>query len=195
MDKLSKPHQTPKLFLLLIGSKAPGRNVEQHDFFFGIAKELKELVPAIKAFWPEAGDTLHIDAWREVNKVDDYKIAIGLKDEKEVSENKLFFINLGGYQAHKLEEQHYTILTVQTTRALAISEAKQTTFFTTNTLKGATSHIDDKYGIDVDDVYQVEDILIPEHKSQYCVIISKGEKIEEDEIHPGYLKLTRMELQ
>jgi len=192
MNKLPEPNQTLKLFLLLIGSKAPGRNVEQHDFFFGIAKELKELVPAIKAFWPEAGDTLHIDAWREVTKVDGYKIAIGLKNEKEISENKLFFINLGGYQAHKLEEQHYTILTVQTNRALAISEAKKTTFFTTNTLKGATSHIDDKYGIDVDDVYQVEDILIPEHKSKYSVIISKEKEVEEDEIHPGYLKLSRM---
>jgi len=192
MNKLPEPQQTLKLFLLLIGSKAPGRNVEQHDFFFGIARELKELVPAIKAFWPEAGNTLHIDAWREVTKVDGYKIAIGLRNEKMGSQNKLFFINLGGYQAHKLEEQHYTILTVQTNRALAISEAKKTTFFTTNTLEGATSHIDDKYGIDVDDVYQVEDILIPEHKSKYSVIISKGEEVEEDEIHPGYLKLTRM---
>ncbi|RNI33532.1 DUF1543 domain-containing protein [Hanamia caeni] len=192
MNKLPEPHQTLKLFLLLIGSKAPGRNVEQHDFFFGIARELKELVPAIKAFWPEAGSTLHIDAWREVTKVEDYKIAIGLKDEKRELQNKLFFINLGGYQANKLEEQHYTILTVQPTRALAISKAKKTTFFTTNTLKEATSHIDDKYGIDVDDVYQVEDILIPEHKSKYSVIISKGEEVEEDKIHPGYLKLTSM---
>jgi hypothetical protein len=34
-----------KLFMLLLGSKAPGRHVEQHDFFFGIAASLRELVP------------------------------------------------------------------------------------------------------------------------------------------------------
>ncbi|RYD70970.1 MAG: DUF1543 domain-containing protein, partial [Sphingobacteriales bacterium] len=61
---------TPKLFLLLLGSKAPKRNVEHHDYFFGIANTLKELVPQIKAFWPEAGDSIHLDGWRLVTNVD-----------------------------------------------------------------------------------------------------------------------------
>jgi len=31
---------------------------------------LRDLVPAIKAFWPEARDKILIDAWREVTMVD-----------------------------------------------------------------------------------------------------------------------------
>ena len=90
--------QSPKLYCILLGSKAPQRNVEQHDYFFGIAYNLNQLVPEIKAFWQEAGDTIHIDAWREVNKVDEYKIEVTLKTENSASsEEKLFFINLGGY--------------------------------------------------------------------------------------------------
>lgn len=193
MNDSSKTTGTLKLFLLLIGSKAPGRNVEQHDFFFGIAQDLKDLIPDIKAFWPEAGDTIHIDAWREVNKVDDYKIEVVSKNEKVMaSEKKLFFTNLGGYQANKMEEQHYTVLSVQNDRATAISESKKTFFYKTNTLKGANSHVDDKYGIDVDDVYQIEDILIPAHKEKYQVVITKKEYLPEDEIHLGYLTLKKL---
>ena len=49
-----------KLFMLLLGCKPPGRHVEQHDVFFGIAGSLDELIPEIKAFWPET-DKIHID--------------------------------------------------------------------------------------------------------------------------------------
>ena len=66
----------PKLYMLLLGSKAPKRNVEQHDYFFGIANSLKELVPQIKAFWPEAGNSIHVDGWREVNNVDGYQVKV-----------------------------------------------------------------------------------------------------------------------
>ena len=193
MNDSSETTKSLKLFLLLIGSKAPQRNVEQHDFFFGIAHDLKELVPDIKAFWPEAGNSIHIDAWREVNRVDDYQIEVFLKNEDVViSDKKLFFINLGGYQANKMEEQHYTVLSVQNDRAVAISESKKTIFYRTNTLEGANSHIDDKYGIDVDDVYQIEDILIPAHKEKYQVVITKKEGLQEDEIHLGYFKLDKL---
>lgn len=193
MNKSTESNRGLKLFVLLIGSKASRRNVEQHDFFFGIAHNLEEMVPDIKAFWPEAVDSLHIDAWREINKVDDYKIEAVLKNEEIISSpKKLFFINLGGYQANKLEEQHYTVLSVQDDRAQAISESKKTVFYKTNTLKGAVSHVDDKYGIDVDDVYQIEDILTPGHKEKYKIVITKNDGLPEDEIHPGYLKISKL---
>ncbi|MEP6700612.1 MAG: DUF1543 domain-containing protein, partial [Bacteroidota bacterium] len=31
----------PKLFMLLIGCKPLGRNIEQHDIFFGIGETIK----------------------------------------------------------------------------------------------------------------------------------------------------------
>lgn len=199
-----------KLYMLLLGSKAPNRNVEQHDYFFGIGRSLKELVPAIKAFWPEAGDTIHIDGWREVSNVEGYQVKVVLKEEADLKEDtagkeesdldklidpagrKLFFINLGGYQADKLEEQHYTVLTVQEDRAMAIKEAKKTVFFKTNSIKGANSHIDEKYGVDVDDIYRIEEILSTEHKEKYQIRLSAFSGIPEDQIHLGYLKLDKL---
>lgn len=182
-----------KLYMLLLGSKAPQRNIEQHDFFFGIAASLKELVPQIKAFWPEAGNSIHIDGWREVTYVDGYKIKVVLKEEEAVlSPKKLFFINLGGYQSGKLEEQHYTVLTVQNDRMAAIQNAKKTVFFKTNSIKGANSHIDEKYGIDVDDIYRIEDVLTPEQKQKYQIQISPSAAGSGDDIHLGYFKLDKI---
>ncbi|RAJ24624.1 DUF1543 domain-containing protein [Pedobacter cryoconitis] len=182
-----------KLFMILLGSKAPRRNVEQHDFFFGIGYNLKELVPAIRSFWPEAGNSIHLDGWREITLVDGYQVKVVLKEEASVlSSRKLFFINLGGYQADILEEQHYTVLSVHEERTQAIQEAKKTVFFKQNKVKGAGSHIDEKYGIDVDDIYKIEDILADEFKDKYHLSVTPAAGQEKDIIHLGYLKLDKL---
>ena len=188
-----------KLYMLLLGSRAPGRHVEQHDFFFAIAHTLKELVPAIKAFWPEAGEKVHVDAWREVTNVDGYQIKIRKRNEVLTSsvQKKLFFINLGGYQENKFEEQHYTILTVKDNRTQAFKEAKSTFFFKHNHFKNAysreaNSHIDDKYGIDVDDLYEIEDILAPQQKEIYEIVVTPDTSLPEDKLHLGYFKLANL---
>ena len=185
-----------KLYMLLLGSRAPGRHVEQHDYFFGIATSLKELVPDIKAFWRGAAANIHIDGWRDVKAVSGYAIKIVPKGTvAETSDNKLFFINLGGYQQGKLEEQHYVILSVNKDRAAAIQEAKKAAFFKTNTIagiNGANAHIDDKYGIDVDDIYRIEEMLIPAHKDKYHIQITPAADLPEDEIHLGYFRLDKL---
>ncbi|MCX2432681.1 DUF1543 domain-containing protein [Pedobacter sp. GR22-10] len=186
-------HPHPKLYMLLLGSKAPKRNVEQHDYFFGIAHSLKELVPEIKAFWPEAGASIHVDGWREVNQVDGYQIKILPRTSTpETSPHQLFFTNLGGYQAGKLAEQHYIVLSVKDDRASAIQDAKKTVFFKTNSIKGANAHIDEKYGIDIDDIYRVEEILSPVFKAKYLIEITPHSTLPEDEIHLGYFKLDKL---
>jgi len=183
----------PKLYMLLLGSKAPNRNVEQHDYFFGIANSLRELVPHIKAFWPEAGTSIHVDGWREVNQVDGHSVKVVSKETNPgPSEKKLFFINLGGYTTGKLEEQHYVVLTVQENRTLAVQAAKKTVFFKSNSIKGAGSHIDEKYGIDVDDIYRIEDILSPGQKERYHLKITPSPGLPEDEVTLGYFKLNKL---
>ena len=183
-----------KLYLLLLGADSPGRNVEQHDYFFGIAENLQELVPEIKAFWPEAGKSLHVDGWREVNKVDSYRVQVVPQDDSPpANTHKLFFLNLGGYTHGKLEEQHYIVLTIQQNRVDAVQAAKKHVFFKTNSLKGiATSHIDEKYGVDVDSIHQVEELLSPALKAKYRVVISENTGLPEDEIHLGYFKLEKL---
>ncbi|PWG81958.1 DUF1543 domain-containing protein [Pararcticibacter amylolyticus] len=182
-----------KLFMVLLGSKAPDRVVEQHDYFFGIAASLKDLVNQIRNFWPEAGNSLHIDGWREVTWVDGYAVKISPKDSSRKNSGKrLFFVNLGGYQSGKLEEQHYILLTVQDDRKGAIKSSTMTSFFKNSSIakiKSASAHIDEKYGIDVDDVYRIDDVLLPEAKNLYDIDLIPAINAKEDEIHLGYFKL------
>lgn len=181
--------------MLMLGAKPPGRYTEQHDIFFVIAGSINEVKPNIKAFWPEAKDKIHIDAWREVNNVEGYQITVVDKQADLMSPsstNKLFFVNLGGYQENKFEEQHYVLLTVKKDKSLAFKEAKQTLFYQHNHFEGAASHIDDKYGVDVDDLYEIEDILSPEQKKKYRIDIKPVRGLSEDELHLGYLKLSQL---
>lgn len=191
MDLL--PAAKPKLFLALLGSKAPARNVEQHDYFFGIATEIKALIPAMQAFWPEAGNTLHLDSWREVTHVDGYRIeVISKKLTDSDSSHHLYFINLGGYISGVLAEQHYTLLTVAPDKGTAVQTAKQTVFFKKHTIKGmksANAHIDEKYGIDVDDIYDIEELLSPEDKAKFRIQITAQQEETPDEIILGYYPL------
>jgi len=182
-----------KLYMLMLGCKPKGRFTEQHDIFFGIGESLFELIPQMKAFWPDAKGRIHIDAWREVNNVDNYSIQIETKQSQSKLESQLFFINLGGYKENEFEEYHYKILTVTNTLAQATKASKETAFYKHFGFKGATSHIDDKYGIDVDDIYNVSDILSTELKEKYGLKITKSElPLEHDTLHIGYLKLDKI---
>jgi hypothetical protein len=180
------------LFMVMLGATPAGRLTEQHDIFFGIATHLKELVPAMKAFWPEAKGRIHIDAWRTISAIDGYKIEIGSRLEKSSIQEKLFFINLGGYKENEFEEYHYKVLTVAKNKSEAIKKAKQTTFYKHCGFKGATSHIDDKYGVDVDDIYDIEDILAPQYKEQYSLKITKSSNLASDLVEIGYLKIDKL---
>jgi hypothetical protein len=123
-----------------------------------------------------------------VKSVDGYKIEVVSRGNTS-TQKKLFFINLGGYKQSELEEYHYKMLTVATDKGMAIQKAKQTAFYKLSGFEGATSHIDDKYGIDVDDIYEIEDILASHLKEQYSIQITRAENEKEDEIHLGYLKI------
>lgn len=183
-----------KLFMIMLGCTPKGRFTEQHDIFFGIGYSVKNLVPKMKEFWPEAKGRIHIDAWREVSAIDNFSIEISTKEKIENSSTeKLFFINLGGYKENEFEEYHYKILTVAESMGLASKKARKSTFYKHCGFKGAPSHIDEKYGIDVDNIYNVCDMLDEQFKEQYALKITKSKiDLKEDELHIGYLKLSKI---
>jgi hypothetical protein len=184
---------TPKLYMLIIGCLPTGRLTEQHDIFFGIAPSLSDLIPAIKNSWPEAKGILHVDAWRQVNVVGEYQISVTERNASEAPEQKtLFFINLGGYKPGEFEEFHYKMLSVAIDKAGAIKEAKETAFYKHTGFKGAASHIDDKYGVDVDDIHAIEEILSKTDKTKYKINITPIILGEEDPLHIGYFKLDKL---
>jgi hypothetical protein len=188
-----------KLFMVLLGCRPKGRHTEQHDIFFGIGYELKDLIKEIKQFWPEAKGNIHIDAWRKVTSVDGYAISIvdTTVETKSKNTKKLFFINLGGYKENEFTEHHYTLLVVADNKLAAAAKAKQTAFYKHTSVTDsdvhykAISHIDDRYGIDVDELYDIKDILPPGITEKYSIQIANG-AITTDAYYLGYTKLTEL---
>lgn len=176
------------LYMVLLGCTPLGRLTEQHDIFFGIGKSVLDLKRDMYAFWPDGGQ-LHGDSWRQVTHVSGYDISIVLKEEAVEQPEKLFLLNLGGYKAGEFEEYHYKALVVADTMGKAIKASKKTTFYKHYGFKGAESHIDEKYGLDVDDAHKVQDILPAHMKDTYHIKITKNDNGIDDELHIGYLKL------
>lgn len=179
-----------KLYMVILGATPKGRLTEQHDVFFGIADSLKALVPQMIAFWPEAEGKIHIDSWREVTSVDGFAIEVVPKESN--SDKHLFFLNLGGYKPNDLEEYHYKLLAVAENMAQAVKQSKTTAFYLHYGFKGAESHVDDKHGIDVDDLHKVSDILPAAATQKYSLRITKTEAETTDLLHIGYLKIEKL---
>lgn len=185
----------PKLFMILLGCKPAGRLTEQHDIFFAIGNSISELKEDMINFWPEAEGKFHIDAWREVSAVDGYKLKVvpsADPDPAHANSKKLFFINLGGYKRAEFDELHYKMLIVADTLAEASKLAKDSAFYKHTGFEGAVSHIDDKYGVDVDDIFEIEDVLTAHIKSQFSLTLALCNDGIEDELNLGYLPLSRI---
>lgn len=159
------------LYMVKIGATLTGRIIEQHDVFFGVAENIADLTPAINAYWKEAENKWHYDAYRTVTKVGNYKVTwvdeteTNMATEDSTDVLKLYFINLGGYLPNHFEEYHHKLLIVAKNQADAIRQAKKSEFYKhysytdDSTKSQPTSHIDDKLLVDVDDIYDVNTLL------------------------------------
>ena len=153
--------------MVQLGGRPKGRLIEQHDIFFGVANQVSELVDDINRHWPEVKNKWHIDSYRAITKVDNYNVKLIESSDNSTENNdlKLFFINLGGYQQGSFEEFHYKILIVAANQADAVKQAKQSEFYKQFTFLDkdspfdAASHIDDKFEVDIDDIYNVNDLI------------------------------------
>ncbi len=196
------------LFMIQLGGRPKGRLIEQHDIFFGVADKVSELVENINVHWPEVKNKWHIDSYRAITRVNGHFIKVVESNEKvdsNVNSNldpinnlKLFFINLGGYQQGSFEEFHYKLLIVATSQAEAVKQAKQSDFYHEFTYKdkdslfNAASHIDDKFEVDIDDIYNVND-LISNFKLLIEPIANDSHKvIDDDKDYVGYLSIKNL---
>ena len=176
-----------KLFYVILGATSTGRNIEQHDVFFGIAENVEDLHPEIKNFWKLS--KLHIDCYQEVRFADGYELKI--VEKTEVRNNaQLFFVNLGGYKLGYFEEFHEQHLMVGSSLAEVIKKVKKTRFYKTMGFNNAPSHLDDQHGVDIDDIYNVTDMLSKETKDKYSIILEKSDlKNQENVMKVGYFKI------
>ncbi|WP_201509463.1 DUF1543 domain-containing protein [Psychrobacter alimentarius] len=188
------------LYMAQLGGRPKGRLIEQHDIFFGVANHVSELVEDINQHWPEVKNKWHIDSYRAITKIDGYAIKL-VESGEQVSKDadlKLFFINLGGYQQGSFEEFHYKLLIVAASQAEAIKQAKQSEFYKQFTFTDdespfdAASHIDDKFEVDIDDIYDVNDLLSNVQLLIEPIVDADGVDIKEDKEYVGYLSIKNL---
>ena len=192
----------PTLFMVQLGGRPKGRLIEQHDILFGVANQVSELIDDINNHWPEVNNKWHIDSYRAITKVGNHTVKLIESDNQAANDNvlKLFFINLGGYQQGSFEEFHHKLLIVAATQAEAIKQAKQSEFYQQFTYKdkdtpfNAASHIDDKFEVDIDDIYNVNDLV-----SNIQILIEPRihnshelANADEDKEYVGYLSIKNL---
>lgn len=204
-----------KLFMLKIGARPQGRLIEQHDVMFVIANSLSETIESVNQHWPAVKNNWHLDAWREVKRVGDYKILLStgsLSKDKALADERvdnkldsqgkqLYFVNLGGYLPGQFEEFHYKTLVVAETLGKATAQVKKTAFYQDYTFDNidtaksgvATSHVDDKHQLDLDDIHCVADLL-PKDVALTIQPLTEHEKnqLPDDALHIGYLSLKQI---
>ena len=123
-------------------------------------------------------------------------------DNKLDSHGKqLYFVNLGGYLPGQFEEFHYKTLVVAETLGKATAQVKKTAFYQDYTFDNvdtaksgvATSHVDDKYQLDLDDIHCVADLL-PKDVALTIQPLTEPEKnqLPDDALHIGYLSLKQI---
>ncbi len=180
--------------MALVGGLPPGRNIEQHDVYFGIGEHIADLVPGINKFWPGLKNKFHLDAWRRVVLVDGYLVKVTNKNDHTANHAaKLFFLNLGGYKPGEFEEFHYKMLSAATDRGTAILLAKKTAFYKHTGFKSAPSHIDEAFAVDVDDVYEINNILSEPDRVSYDIRLEKAPPgFPADEIQLGYFTIDKL---
>ena len=147
-------------------------------------------------------DSLSKDGWSKDNALADNIFADDRVDNKLDSHGKqLYFVNLGGYLPGQFEEFHYKTLVVAETLGKATAQVKKTAFYQDYTFDNvdtaksgvATSHVDDKHQLDLDDIHCVADLL-PNDVALTIQPLTEPEKNQllDDALHIGYLSLKQI---
>jgi hypothetical protein len=105
------------LFVIYIGGKHKDAFIELHDIRFVLAETIEDTYEELKNSWWGEIETLHLDCWGILKSAGNYNIR--LKKEPANSENKLFFVNLGGYDLNEFTELHKNVFVVAPTESKA----------------------------------------------------------------------------
>lgn len=112
---------SPQLFLVVLGGRAAGVHIELHDVRFVVGPNLEATLPALRRQWFGQRRGLHIDSYMTVRQVGAF--AVELRREPFAGAERLWFVNVGGYQPHLLAEEHAFGLVVADTAAGAKRQA------------------------------------------------------------------------
>lgn len=111
----------PKLFMFYVGGDFRNSNIELHDVRFSLGATPQACYDDLRKQWWGTPSSLHIDSWAEVSHADGYEVVLSRTPFD--GEEKLYFLNLGGYNSEDFEEVHKNILVVANSQKLAIQKS------------------------------------------------------------------------
>lgn len=131
----------PLLHLVVLGGRAEGANVELHDVRLVAAPSLEAAIPQLRRQWFGRRRGLHIDSFVVIRHVDGCRIA--LRPGPPAGPERLWLVNLGGYDPAQLAELHQVGVVVAPTAAAAKERALRRWL-----LAAAQRHRDDLLAVD-----------------------------------------------
>ena len=122
------------LFLVVVGGRSPKANIELHDVRWVIGSKIEDTFDQLRNDWFGADNGLHIDSYKKIDSIDGYKINLINKESREpqnkiskkgrISNKKLWFVNIGGYDPSSMQEKHEFGLVVASSSSEAKNKAK-----------------------------------------------------------------------
>jgi hypothetical protein len=106
-----------KLFVVYVGGGTHNSNTELHDVRFSIGETIEDCYDDLRNQWWGKAESLHLDCWGTLEYADGYDITISPKVYMGIE--KLYFINLGGYNSSEFTELHKNIFVVAETESHA----------------------------------------------------------------------------
>ena len=120
--------------------------IELHDVRFAVAEKMEDTYEELRKSWWGKPESLHLDCWGVLRSADGYNIH--LKPEKPEGDERLWFVNLGGYDPDEFSELHKNVFVVAPTESKAKVKALKTI------LDWKGHHKDEIY--EVEKIYSVE---------------------------------------
>jgi len=144
----------PSLFIVMLGGRHARANTEVHDVVLAVGDSLEEVYPQLKNAWFGEQKGLHIDAWAQIYGVafegQNYQIQFTDAAPNQ-ADQKLYLLNLGGYDAGEFGELHRYVLMVAQNAMVAKQRGKA--YFAQHWQKQHTDRV-----LDVDDCIAIDQV-------------------------------------
>ena len=144
----------PSLFIVMLGGRHARANTEVHDVVLAVGDSLEEVYPQLKNAWFGEQKGLHIDAWAQIYGVafegKNYQIQFTDAAPNQ-ADQKLYLLNLGGYDAGEFGELHRYVLVLAQNAMVAKQRGKA--HFAQHWQKQHTDRV-----LDVDDCIAIDQV-------------------------------------
>ena len=185
------------LFLVVVGGRSPKANIELHDVRWVIGTKIEDTFDQLRNDWFGSNNGFHIDSYKKIDSIDGYKINLRNKVNREsknkilkkvrISDKKLWFVNIGGYDPSSMQEKHEFGLVVASSPSEAKNKAKSKWL-----IDCKKKHKDDISAIgsftDIDDCEVIKNI-----KNWEIVLTPNANNLEEKNIPDwfGYMRIDK----